>query len=471
MVTPTIDPAHPSIDPAHLGQLETALERELSERKKAKWAPRKYQEAAWNYLRTGGKRAYLVWHRRAGKDDVCLRHTLQALQERPGGYWYLLPQQEQARKAIWRAVDPHKGKRRIDISFPPALREKTLDQEMLIQFKNSSTWQVLGSDNYNALVGSPPIGIVFSEWPLSDPQAWSYLAPILEENGGWAVFNGTPRGPNHGKTLFEHANRNPDWYCEKLTADETGVFTPAQLERIEQEYIGLHGEDHGRSIFQQEYMCSFTAAVLGTYYGAEMAALERQGRICGVPYDHAARVTTAWDIGIGDATAIWFFQQVGKEVHVIDYYEAAGQGLDHYVKVIEKKGYFYQRHILPHDVQARELGIGKTRLEHLESLGMRRGIHGPIDIAPRQQDEEGINAARMLLPKCWFDAVKCRKGIEALKLFRTEWDQDKRVFKRKALHDWTSHAADAFAYLALTIDSGAGETFHRKLVYPKQWIA
>jgi hypothetical protein len=459
------------IDPASLDQLEVVLDRELTERKKAHWTPRKYQEAAWNFLRGGGKRAYLVWHRRAGKDDVCLRHTLQALQERPGGYWYLLPQQEQARKAIWRAVDPHKGKRRIDISFPPALREKTLDQEMLIQFKNGSTWQVLGSDNYNALVGSPPVGIVFSEWPLSDPQAWSYLAPILEENGGWAVFNGTPRGPNHGKTLFEHASRNPDWYCERLTADDTGVFTPAQLEGIESEYIGLHGEDHGRSIFQQEYMCSFTAAVLGTYYGGEMAAAERQGRICGVPYDHAVRVNTAWDIGIGDATAIWFFQQVGKEVHIIDYYEASGQGLDHYVKVIEKKGYFYQRHILPHDVQARELGIGRTRLEHLEKLGLRRGVLGRIDIAPRQQDEEGINAARMLLPRCWFDAVKCRKGVEALKLFRTEWDHDKRVFKRKALHDWTSHAADAFAYLALTIDSGPGDAFHRKIAYPHEWRA
>jgi phage terminase large subunit len=267
------------------------------------------------------------------------------------------------------------------------------------------------------------------------------------------------------------ARRNPDWFCERLTADETGVFTPEQLERIEQEYIGLHGEDHGRSIFQQEYMCSFTAAVLGTYYGAEMAAAERQGRICGVPYDPAARVTTAWDLGIGDSTAIWFMQRVGKEIHLIDYYEASGQGLVHYVKVIEQRGYFYDRHILPHDVQARELGIGKTRLEHLEGLGLRSGMHGRIDIAPRQQDEEGISAARMLLPKCWFDAVKCRKGIEALKLFRTEWDQDKRVFRRKALHDWTSHAADAFAYLAMTIDSGAPAGFGRKLTYENLALA
>jgi hypothetical protein len=461
------------IDPASLDQLEVVLDRELTERKKAHWTPRKYQEAAWNFLRGGGKRAYLVWHRRAGKDDVCLRHTLQALQERPGGYWYLLPQQEQARKAIWRAVDPHKGKRRIDISFPPALREKTLDQEMLIQFKNGSTWQVLGSDNYNALVGSPPVGIVFSEWPLSDPQAWSYLAPILEENGGWAVFNGTPRGPNHGKTLFEHASRNPAWFCERLTADDTGVFKPEQLESIESEYIGLHGEDHGRAIFAQEYRCSFEAAVLGTYYGREMELAEKEKRITGVPYDPAARVITAWDLGIGDSTAIWFAQRVGRgEIHLINFYEASGQPLSHFVKFLQQTGYFFERHILPHDAEARELGTGKTRVEVLQSLGLRRGILGSIEITPRQDIEDGINAVRMMLPKCWFDAQRCRKGIEALKLYRTTWDAEKKIFQNRPCHDWTSHAADAFRYLALAIDgSSAGDSFHRKIVYPREFRA
>jgi hypothetical protein len=459
-----------SIDPAALDQLETVIAAELKQRRANKWEPRPYQQAAWDYLQAGGKRAYLVWHRRSGKDELSLRFTLEAAKRRVGSYWVMLPMHEQARKAIWRAVDPHRGKRRIDLAFPPVLREKTLDQEMLLVLKNGSTVQILGSDNYNSLVGSPPAGIVFSEWPLSDVQAWSYLAPILEENGGWAVFNGTPRGPNHGKTLFEHASRNPDWFCQRLTADDTNVFTKPQLERIEQEYCGLHGEDHGRSIFQQEYMCSFTAAVLGTYYGGEMAAAERQGRITGVPYDTSARVTTAWDLGIGDSTAIWFCQKVGKELHLIDYYEASGQALSHYVQVLEKRGYFYDRHILPHDAQARELGTGKTRIEVLERLGLRSGVHGRIDIAPRQQDEEGINAVRSILSRCWFDAVKCRKGIEALKLFRTEWNADKRIFSSKPLHDWTSHASDAFAYLAMMIESGA-PNFNRKLVYLNAGIA
>jgi phage terminase large subunit len=204
---------------------------------------------------------------------------------------------------------------------------------------------------------------------------------------------------------------------------------------------------------QLQHVGSFEAAVLGTYFGHDIAAAEKDGRVGKVPYDPAVRVTTAWDLGIGDSTAIWFVQIVGKEVHLIDYYEASGQALSHYVKVLTDKNYLYQKHFLPHDVQARELGTGMTRLRVLESLGLRAGFHGPIEIAPRQQDEEGINAARMMLPRCWFDAEKCRKGIEALKLYRTEWDDEKRVFKRKALHDWTSHAADAFAYLALMVGS------------------
>lgn len=244
-----------SIDPASLAKLESALESEIGERKRLKWVPRSYQQPAWDFLKAGGKRAFLLWHRRSGKDELCLRHMFAAAQERPGNYWYLLPQQEHARKAIWRAVDPHKGKRRIDLTFPQAARAKIIEHEMVIEFHNGSTFQVLGSDNYNALVGSPPVGIVLSEWALSDPQAWSYLAPALEENDGWAVFNGTPRGPNHAKTLFDYASANPEWFCEKLTADDTNVFSQEQLDRIERESIGLYGEDHGRSIFEQEYMC------------------------------------------------------------------------------------------------------------------------------------------------------------------------------------------------------------------------
>ena len=204
-----------------------------------------------------------------------------------------------------------------------------------------------------------------------------------------------------------------------------------------------------------------------------MELAERQGRITGVPYDQAARVFTAWDLGIGDSTAIWFAQRVGRgEIHLINYYEASGQPLSHFVKFLQQTGYFFEKHILPHDAQARELGTGKTRVEVLESLSLRRGVHGQIEITPKQDIEDGINAVRMMLSKCYFDKERCRKGIEALKLYRTIWDAEKKVFQNRPCHDWTSHAVDAFRYLALGIDSSAaGDAFHRKISYPKTWIA
>ena len=239
-------------------------------------------------------------------------------------------------------------------------------------------WQLVGSDNFNALVGSPPVGIVFSEWALADPQAWSFLSPILEENDGWAIFVTTPRGPNHAKKLFDYARSSQDWFAEKLTADATGVFSPEQLDHIRTDLVGLHGEREGLSIFNQEYFCSFDAAVVGSYYGAIVEQLERDGRICDVPYDEAVPVTTSWDLGIGDSTAIWFLQQVGREIHVIDYYEASGMDLGHYVRELIKRGYIYSHHILPHDAAARELGTGVSRIEILENLGLKSGRLGAI---------------------------------------------------------------------------------------------
>lgn len=412
------------------------------------WRPRDYQLGVWEYLEGGGKRADLVWHRRAGKDDLCLHWTATASQTRVGTYWHMLPQAEQARKAIWRAIDPHKGRRRIDIAFPEEMRAKVRDQEMNIEFKNGSLWQVVGSDNYNALVGSPPIGVVFSEWPLADPASWSFISPILEENGGWAIFNGTPRGPNHGRSLFEFASKDDGWFAERLTADATGVFSASQLDNIKRELIGIHGEEYGNSIFEQEYMCSFEAAIIGAYYGRLIAQAERDNRITGVPHEPTVQTWTAWDLGVRDSTSIWFAQVIGREIHLIDYYEASGADLGHYVREINSKPYLYAGHIVPHDAQARELGTGKSRLEVLESLGLRN-----ITVAKMHRVEDGINAVRTIIPRSWFDGRKCARGVDALKLYRAEYDDKLQSLKPRPVHDWASHAADAFRYLAMTLDS------------------
>jgi hypothetical protein len=422
------------------------------------WTPRDYQAEAWKYLEHGGKRACLIWHRRAGKDDLALHWTAVSAMTRPGVYWHMLPQAEQARKSIWRGVDAHEGRRRIDLSFPMEIRKQTRDVEMSIEFINGSVWQLVGSDNYNALVGSPPVGIVFSEWALADPQAWSFLSPILEENDGWAIFVTTPRGPNHAQKLFSYARTSHDWFAQKLTADDTNVFSPAQLEHIRDDLKGLHGPVDGEAIFNQEYYCSFEAAVIGSYYGSIIEQLERDGHICDVPYDDKVPVTTAWDLGIGDSTAIWFLQEVGREIHVIDFYQAAGQDLGHYVRELIKRDYVYGRHILPHDAQARELGTGVSRVEILERLGLRSGQLGAIHIAPRLRIEDGIQAVRTLLPRCWFDADKCGRAVELLKLYRSDFDFKNGVPRPRPVHDLASHAADAFRMAAIAADFVGGGT-------------
>jgi phage terminase large subunit len=243
------------------------------------WQPRPYQLKAWSYLESGGKHAELVWHRRGGKDDLSLHWTACAAHQRVGNYWHMLPQANQARKALWEAVNPHTGKKRIDEAFPKELRQSSHDNEMLLPLKIGSTWQVVGSDNFNSLVGSPPIGLVFSEWPLCDPAAWAYLMPILEENGGWVIFNGTPRGRNHAYRSVRAAQKNPQAFGEVLSADKTSIFTPAQLAKIRQELIDVYGEEYGQSVFEQEYLVSFDAANLGAILGRGLAKAEREGRI------------------------------------------------------------------------------------------------------------------------------------------------------------------------------------------------
>src|SRR5580704_12072582 len=268
------------------------------------WAPRDYQMNVWRYLERGGKRAICVWHRRAGKDDVCLHWAAASMIDKPATYWHMLPAYSQGRKAIWTAVNPHTGKRRIDQAFPHELRANTNEQEMFIRLKNGATWQVLGSDRYDAAVGSPPYGITFSEWALSNPAAWAYLAPIVIENGGWALFITTARGRNHAKSMLDMAQTREDWFSEVLPVNVTGAMSEAAVEQQRVEYTGIFGQEAADALIDQEYYCSFEAAILGAYWGKDMLLAEQQGRICDVPVNPDLPVQTAWDIGVDDAMAI-----------------------------------------------------------------------------------------------------------------------------------------------------------------------
>lgn len=411
------------------------------------WAPRAYQLKAWQALEQGCRRVVLCHHRRAGKDDLCLHWTATQAVQYKANYIYMLPAANQARKAIWTAVDSLANVRRIDWAFPYELRESTNEQEMLIRFKNGSTWQVAGSDNYQGIIGSGPFGIVFSEYMLSDPNSRLFLDPILQENGGWAIFNGTPRGRNHFYDIYELAlSQGPEkgWYAERLTVDDTGVFTPVQLLKIRTELAKERGDEAADNIIAQEYYCSWDAALPGSYYGRQITEAEKAKRIGVVPHDPRHQVITAWDLGVGDSTAIWFIQQVGHEIRVIDYYENSGVGADHYARELKNRDYTYDYHILPHDADDREWGNNaSSRVDVLKSLKVR-----PLKVLPRASVDDGINAVRILLGRCIFDRDKCERGLSALRQYQKRYDEKLKAFSSTPLHDWTSHAADAFRYLA-----------------------
>ena len=415
-----------------------------------KWQPREYQIPTWNYLSNGGTRAVLCFHRRAGKDDVCLHHTACAAHERPGSYWYLLPEYSQARKSMWNAINPHTGKRRIDDAFPPELRRKTLEQEMMIEFHNGSTFQLVGSDNFNSLVDSLPVGLVFSEYAISNPSAWAYLMPILEENGGWAVFNSTPRGKNHFKTLLEFAQKEEGWFADVRPADRTGVFSEKQLGNILKTLQAQYGDEFGYAMYMQEYYVSFDAAIPGSIWGDCVTKAEMEGRVTEVPVNPQYLVYTAWDLGRTDDTAIWFFQLINGSIHVVDYHASSLKEIEFYADFLRnwkaKYGIEYGTHFVPHDARPRRLGMGgKSILQQFQDHNVGRFV-----ITANLDVQEGIQAARATFPRCRFDATRCSDGIEALKQYHRSWDEEKQQFSNVPVHDWSSHAADSFRYLSLS---------------------
>jgi hypothetical protein len=413
----------------------------------------------WSYLENGGRRAIQIAHRRWGKDDVALHRTsIAANAERVGTYWHMLPKASQSRKAIWEAVNARTGKRRIDEAFPKELRDgEARETDMFIRFKSGSTWQVVGSDNFDSLVGSPPIGIVLSEWALADPRAWAILSPILEENKGSALFITTPRGRNHALKTLELAKSEPDWFWDVKSAYQTPVFTPAALEKIKREYIKTYGNDDGVALFDQEYGCSFDAALVGAYYAKQIELLEAAGRIrTNIAFDPSYPVETAWDLGFSDDCAIWFFQVVAGEVRILGYYANHGQDIGHYANVLteyaQRKGWKYwfnepneAFHWVPWDARPKTLASGgKSLLEIAWSDHQLR-----LRVGKQLSLQDGIQAVRRMLSTVWFDRTECETGLDSLRNYQREWDDDRKIFKTTPLHNWASHGSDAFRYLAI----------------------
>lgn len=418
-----------------------------------------YQRPFHEYLVGGGKRAIEIAHRRWGKDEVVLLATCELAHRRIGSYWHCLPEYAQARKALWTAVNPHTGRRRIDEAFPPAIRETTNEQEMFIRLKCGSTWQLIGSDRYDSTVGAGPAGIVYSEWALANPSAWAYHRPMLEENGGWAAFITTPRGRNHAKAMYDMAKASPNWFAEISTVRDTGALSDEQLAEALKEYVAIYGEDIGRAQFEQEYLCSFNAAVLGAFYAREMLAVRGEGRVETIEPLKGQPVHTAWDLGVRDSTAIWWFQVVGSQLFILDFYMSHGVGLDHYAEICHAKGYARGVDYVPHDATVLEWGSGRTRIEQMQGFGLN-----PRPL-PMTRKLDGVAAVRKTLPLCVFDP-KCEEGLSALEQYRREWDDARKTFRDNEVHDWTSHAADAFRYLAQAWRAAPRTDEPRKTIAP-----
>jgi hypothetical protein len=403
-------------------------------------------------------RGAIIWHRRAGKDKTVFNIVIAMSQKRVGLYLYFLPTSTQAKKVIWRG----RGKDGMKFTdhIPKDLIKSINNTEMLVELKNGSIIQLGGADNYDAFMGTNPLGIVFSEYSIQDPAAYDYFRPIMAENGGWFLFDYTPRGRNHGYFLYEKNKDNPLWYVSKLSCDETYYINDAgeKLPVITKEAI-QDEIDSGMDadMVEQEFYVSFDAAIKGAYFGKEMKAAWLDHRVCRVPIQPAYPTYSYWDIGFNDQTAIWIVQFWGKEIRLVGYYAHSGEGFSHYLEWITQFGKSYnihwEEHWGPHDIANHEYMSGQERRVTAKQMGLE------FKTMPRPKDKsQAIEAARKILPQCVFDKVRCEDGINALTCYQHKYDEVNKVFLPKPLHNWASNGSDAFQYLALSYKEKVEET-------------
>ncbi len=395
--------------------------------------PRPYQSEANRAYFIDRKRFMIeVWHRRAGKTKNALNFLVAAGLERVGNYFHTFPELTQARRAVWNNIDKE-GRRYID-HVPRALMDgKPNNTDMRINLINGSQIQLAGADRYDALMGGNPAGIIFDEYSLQNPFAWHYLSPILTENNGWGKFIYTPRGKNHGWDLYRTNMNNPNWFVQKLDItqtfnwDGTPVITQAMVD--ERRRSGMPEE-----LIQQEFYCSFEAALANAFYSAEIDRMTKDGRIRSFPMFAGAPVHTAWDIGHRDATSIWFFQVVNDWIYVIWYYENTKQGMPHYIDVVKE---FLAKHYLrngvnfaPHDIKVHEWSNGRSRMDEAARLGFY------FKAVPKLSVMDGINCVRSLFPRMVFHAENTGMGLDILKQYVKDENGE-------PVHDFASHCADA----------------------------
>lgn len=372
-----------------------------------------------------------VCHRRFGKSVCAVNHLQRAAvrcaRKRPR-FGYIAPTYTQGKSNVWDYLTHYAA---------PIPGHSVHESELRVGYPNGGQVRIFGADNPDSLRGLYFDGVVLDEYGLHQPKVFTeVIRPALADRGGWALFLGTPNGKNQFYDVVQTARGDSSWFFGEYKASMTGILPQAELDAAR----AVMTQDE----YDQEFECSFEASVKGAIFAREVIAAREDGRITRVPYDPALPVDTDWDLGMGDATAIWFSQSLrSREVRLIDYYEATGQGLHHYRDVLSQRGYTYGSHWAPHDIQVRELGTGNSRLDAAHGLGLH------FQMCPKVEKlEDGIHAGRMLFPRCWFDAEKCARGLEALQHYR--WDYNTRIQEHthRPVHDWASHGADAFRGLA-----------------------
>jgi len=411
------------------------------------YKPREHQLKVHELLE--GKRfAVVVAHRRFGKTVAALNHLIREAvlnEKETPRYAYIAPTYGQAKRVAWDYL----------VKYTTPLGGTNNISELRVDFWGRRI-QLYGSDNPDSLRGQYFDGVIIDEVGDQNPKIWTDIVrPALTDRKGWCLFIGTPKGHNHFKELRDRAKTEDGWGLLEFKASETGVVDDTELKAAKNEM----GEDK----YRQEFECSFDAAVEGSYFGQILNELEEKKHMQEIPREELSRTFTAWDLGMGDSTSIWVAQLVGTEVRLLDYYENHGVGLDHYVKWIKDNDYLKAEHILPHDVRVRELGTGKSRMEMLEEAGLE------VKIAPRMGLDDGIQAVRRLLPRCWFNVPKVQIGLNCLRNYRRDYDEKRKIFYERPLHDWSSHGSDSFRYLALGLDEGHS-TWSKPINSAPKWI-
>lgn len=418
--------------------------------------PRPYQLALFRAMdgeqgkpETKKKRAFLRWHRRAGKDKACVNYMFKEMINRKGIYYYFLPNYQQGRKIIWEGIDKD-GFKLLD-HMPKELVSRINNQEMVMETVNGSVFRVIGTDNIDTIVGTNPVGVIFSEYSLQDPQAWAFIRPILAENGGWAIFNGTPRGRNHMYELDNLVKGRDSWFyseMQTLWPDKPGYSGIVKMDQIQEERES--GMDE--STIEQEFGVSYSANVKGAFYAEQIDRAISDNRISDFVYDNTLKVDTFWDLGVDDSTAIWFRQKINNKIIFIDYFEESGKDLQHFVRMLESKGYNYGTHYLPHDARQRSIQTGQTTADMLQDILKETKVSDDVWVLERLPVQDGINAVRSRFSRYHFDRARCAEGIKKLELYHRRWDSTKQVFLKEPVHDSNSHAADAIRMEAISED-------------------